>query len=305
VPITVPYTFELFISEFFSGVPGASASDAASLSSSIYTNILGRKPDTDGLHYWYGQYLSKGSSVIGQVAGGATEAPYGDATYVSTGSRLTSTFYNAFQDATNISNAAKSDFIDRTTGSKLKYGFNRKPDVAGLQYWYNLHITGGAASITDFISGALENPYGDLTQVNTGSRSTSSNFSSYQALSTASDAAKSDFLDQTTVSVTQNTSGGVAGNGYSPGGGGSGNGYDNGAVTGPGSGKKSGGGGAIKDSAGGGGGGGGAYALIQFNKTDIPQRTVINYDVGVGGNGGSASYSGGNGANGKIKITWT
>jgi hypothetical protein len=90
--------------------------------------------------------------------------------------------------------------------------------------------------------------------------------------------------------------------GNAPGGGGGAGGYDNGAA--PGGGKKS-GGGSVLDSAGGGGGGSGAYASISFIKGQIPQRLLLNYDVGAGGSVSPAEYPGGNGANGKIKITWT
>jgi hypothetical protein len=98
------------------------------------------------------------------------------------------------------------------------------------------------------------------------------------------------------------TSGPLGTIGGSPGGGGGGAGYDNGAA--PGGGKKS-GGGSVKDAAAGGGGGGGGYVSAQFVKGQIPQRMVITYDVGSGGTPDPAEYTGGKGANGRIKITWS
>jgi hypothetical protein len=96
--------------------------------------------------------------------------------------------------------------------------------------------------------------------------------------------------------------GSTGGPGDVPGAGGGAGGYDNGAQ--PGGGKKS-GGGSIRDSAGGGGGGSGAYASAYFIKGQIPQRMLINYDIGAGGSIAAAEFPGGAGGNGSIKITWT
>lgn len=58
------------------------------------------------------------------------------------------------------------------------------------------------------------------------------------------------------------------------------------------------------------GGGGGAYVKKTFFKGDLTPEAVLHLVVGLGGNGGTNTYSGvttwgGDGAVGKIKISWT
>jgi hypothetical protein len=90
--------------------------------------------------------------------------------------------------------------------------------------------------------------------------------------------------------------------GGAPGGGGGGGGYNNGSSGGGKKGKKA---DSSVDAAGGGGGGGGAYASASFIKGQIPQRMLITYDVGAGGIIDPAEFPGGDGANGRIRITWS
>lgn len=88
-------------------------------------------------------------------------------------------------------------------------------------------------------------------------------------------------------------SNGSGGAGGAPGAGGGGGGYSDHQSKNP-------------NQAGGGGGGSGAYARIYYSSYGaIPSGTAINYTVGAGGTGATPTESGGNGANGRIKFTWT
>jgi len=80
--ISTPYTYDVFRLKYF---PNAQLSDVQSFVSQTYSAFLNRKPDEGGLVYWYGQYLKYGTTVISQFRSGATDSPYGDLTYISTG----------------------------------------------------------------------------------------------------------------------------------------------------------------------------------------------------------------------------
>ena len=88
-------------------------------------------------------------------------------------------------------------------------------------------------------------------------------------------------------------SNGSGGAGGAPGAGGGGGGYSDHQSKNP-------------NQAGGGGGGSGAYANIYYSSYGaITAGALVPYTVGAGGTGATPTESGGNGAKGRIKFTWT
>lgn len=65
-----------------------------------------------------------------------------------------------------------------------------------------------------------------------------------------------------------------------------------------------GGSGALSSSTRAGGGGAGAYAEVMFVYGQLERGQPLQLTVGAGGNGGSGTYQGGRGADGRVVVTW-